>query len=332
MLQGELARRVAQARPVPPSPAEPSDFSTERAWANLESIVALGPRPADGPAAASARIYLTNRLAASGLQVEEVEFELPAGSDGRRRVASLLARLAGRSEDWLLVAAPYTSPEHEGIALAGANEGGSGAAIALELARALAEGERAYSYLDGDPVAGSRELAAEFVRRGLLASARAGLFLDRVGDAELILARDLHSSGPYRAIVWQSARDAGYASVFAADGFDAPEGGHRALSEAGFRQVVALIDAGHDRDTLLGAHAGGQADDLAQCAPESLGIVGTVALDALHTIEARLEQIDRYSSAPAEAARSYERERAADAAGAPRVALPPASAGGGGSR
>lgn len=343
MRQGSGTRSAVRSRPVPPIPVAPSDFSAERAWANLESIVALGPRPADGPAAAAARIYLTNRLVASGLQIEEIELDLepPAGSDRRRRVASLLARLDGRSKDWLLVAAPYTSPEREGAALPGANEGGSGAAIILELARALAEGDRAYSYLfafvagdgvDNDPVAGSRELARELVRRGLLESARAGLFLDRVGDAELLLARDLHSSGPYRAIVWQSARDQGYASVFATDGFDAPEGGHRALSEAGFRQIVALIDSGHDRDTLSGWRARRQVDDLAHCAPESLGIVGTVALDALRTIETRLEQIDRYSSAPADAAVSGEHDLEPASSGAPRVGLAPASAGTGGSQ
>ena len=135
MREGSGVPTAVRTRPAPPNPAAPSDFSTERAWANLESIVGLGPRAADSPAAAGARTYLKNRLTASGLQVEEleIELELPAGSDRRRRVSSLLARLEGRSKDWLLVAAPYTSPEHEGDALSGANEGGSGAAIVLEV-------------------------------------------------------------------------------------------------------------------------------------------------------------------------------------------------------
>jgi hypothetical protein len=272
------------------------------------------------------------------LHLEELEFELelPVGSERRRRVASLLARLDGPSEDLLLIAAPYTSPERDGASSRGVNEGASGSAVALELARALAEGERHYSYLfafiagDGvfdDPVAGSRELARELARRGLLERARAGLFLDRVGGEELQIARDLHSSGPYRDIVWETARERGFADVFASDGFDAPEGGHRALSAAGFRQVVALIDPGRDRGDPTRSRT--EPDDLAHCSPESLGIVGVVALDALRAIEARLDRIDRYASAPAGAARASQRDREAASVTAPRVEAAPASDGAG---
>jgi hypothetical protein len=318
----------------------PGDFSAERAWANLESIVEVGPRPAASPAAAAARNFVENRLAASGLELEELEFELPAaaasgnGDDAPRHATSLLARLDGPTPDLLLVAAPYTSPAREGASDAGANQGGSGAAVALELARALAEGERRYSYLfafiagDGDgvdPVAGSRELARVLAQRGLLERSRAALFLDRVGDAELRIARDLHSSGPYRDIVWERARARGHAAVFAEDGFDATAGGHRVLYEAGLSQIVALIGSSHAADLPPGEHARRESDELAHCAPESLGIVGTVALDALRTIESRLDRLDRYSSSPADMTRSSDRDREAASLTTPRAQSLPAS-------
>ena len=141
------------------APSGAATFSPERAWLHLESIVRRGPRPAGGEEAASVRTYLRNRLRASGFQVEIVEhpldapFPAPAGEAGApageagRLVKSLVARLPGPSEDLVLVVAPYTSPEPGGVPLPGANAGGSGAAVALELARALAEGPRHYSYL-----------------------------------------------------------------------------------------------------------------------------------------------------------------------------------------
>jgi len=305
-----------------PAPAGPGDFSSQRAWWNLEKLVGSKPRPAGSPRAAKARRYLTHRLAASGLQTEELTFDVELPDRSVRQVTSLMARLGGASEDLLIVAAPYTSPEREDGPTAGANQGGSGAAVALELARALAEGERSYTFLflfisgdgmPGDPLAGSRKLAEAIARRGLLARARAGLFLDRIGAAELRIARDLNSSGPYRDIVWNSARELGHASAFVVDEFDMPMGGHRVLRAAGLTQVVALIEPASLPVSGLDPVGRARSDELADCTERSLGIVGEVALDALGEIESRLARIDRYARAPAEATRDDARERRAAA-------------------
>lgn len=320
---------LPERRPVH---GEVDAFSPERAWVNLEAIASRDPRTLDSAAAEATRTYLRNRLLASGLQLAELEFELalpepaPAGSAGeggqggplvvrKRNVTSLLARLKGDSDDLLLVAAPYTSPEIDGRALGGSNAGGSGAAVALELARALAEGDRRYSYLfafiagdgvDADPAAGSRALAAELERRRILERVRAGMFLDRVGRAELRIARDLQSSGPYRDLVWETARDAGHGDAFADDGFASPDGGHSALRDAGLRQLVALIEP-------PGVDAPPAAAGIADCSPESLAVVGDVALDSLRRIEDRLARLDHYGAAPADATRRSERDREAAA-------------------
>jgi hypothetical protein len=279
----------------------------------LESIVRRGPRPAGGEEAAAVRTYLRNRLRASGFQVEIVEHALgapfpgPAEQGGApgRRVKSLVARLPGPSEDLVLVAAPYTSPERGGIPLPGANAGGSGAAVALELARALAEGPRHYSYLfvfvAGDgvgaaPLEGSREVAHHLARSGALARARAGLFLDRVGDAELLVRRDLHSSAPYRDIVWEQAEAHGYGDAFASEGFAELVAGHRAFGSAGLRQMVALVAPVSDG---VGDVTGSSEDALATCSSESLAAVGRVSLGSLRAIETRLDRMDRYAASPA---------------------------------
>ena len=311
----------AEAALAPAVQRDADDFSVDRAWVNLEAITARGPRAAGAPAADAARTYLRNRLQASGIQLAELELDVevaraapaPAasGTAARSRTAtSLLGRLKGESDDLLLVAAPYTSPEDAGGPVAGADAGASGAAVVLELARALAEGERRYSYLfvfiagDGvepDPVAGSRELAAELARRGILERVRAGLYLDRVGRPQLRIARDLESSAPYRELVWEAARASGHAEAFADEGFDAPGGGHSALRAAGLRQLVALVDTPSPSQASRPPATG-----TGDCAPASLDLVGTVALASLRRIEDRLAQIDDYAAAPAAATRRSE--------------------------
>ena len=96
----------------------------------------------------------------------------------------------------------------------------------------------------------------------------------------------------------QSARARGHGAFFASEEFDAPLAGHREFSEAGLRQVVALIDVSHGGVAAPGEHARSASDDLAHTSQESLGIVGVVSLDALRTIESRLARIDRYSREP----------------------------------
>ena len=328
--QGAALPAVGAAGSPPPAsmgPPGPGDFSAERAWLHLESMVRRGPRPVGGEQAARTRTYLVNRLRASGLQVRTHEFTfdppLPASSDTSpsaaetgsepRRAATILAELPGPSEDLILVVAPYTSPERSGVPLLGANAGGSGAAVALELARALAEGARHYTFLfvfvagdgvDSVPREGSRQIAQHLARREVLARVRAGLFLDRVGDAELVVLRDLHSSAPYRDIVWEQAESSGYAGVFASDGFAELTGGHREFGAAGLRRMVAVIDP-------AGGGADEEVDELATCSVGSLAAVGQVLLGSLRAIETRLDRMDRYAAAPAHAIRGDARDREA---------------------
>jgi len=326
-------------------PETAAAFSTERAWDHLDSISSTGPRAPDSRDAAAVRKYIRNRLAASALEVEEVEFQLQLAraSTGEapapRRMTSLIGLLSsgqGGNQDLLLVAAPYTSPERDGEAIDGIDQGGSGAAVALELARALAEGDRHYGYLfvfiagDGletDPIAGSRAVVGALRSRGLLERVRAGMFLDRVGHADLRIARDLQSSTPLRDIVWQTARKRGRDDAFATEGFDSPNAGHIALRAAGLRQLVALIDAGrasNDPDDS-GDSADGAAVRLDDCSQESLEIVGTVTLDSLREIEDRFWRLDNYAAGPADATRANARDREAAAIDAHPERVPPAS-------
>jgi hypothetical protein len=64
------------------------------------------------------------------------------------------------------------------------------------------------------------------------------------------------------------------------------------------RRVVAIEDTVFGGEDAPGLYADNEGDVLAHCAPESLEAVGTVAIDAVETIAARLAKIDRFARTP----------------------------------
>jgi len=191
----------------------------------------------------------------------------------------------------------------------GGNEGASGAALLLELARVLSTRRLAYTtqlvFLEGegDPEAeldwrGSRGLAARMAEEGDLDSIRLLVAFDRLCDADLHVARDIGSHRMYREEFFKVARRVRHRDAFpAGQPFERVRASHLAFLDRGVRASVALVD------THLGSERDEDGDEAARepsgrCTPESLEAVGVVTLEALHTIARRLEKIDRFSRSP----------------------------------
>lgn len=294
----------------------PGQFDVARAAANLEELLAGGARPPGSEAAQNARIFITDEVARVGLNTEQVVHSAARAGEAAE-FTSVLAYSAAAHDEILLFVAPYTSPIRPAGPVSCGNEGASGAAVALELVRALvrqpgrqdaAGNPRGYAlyfaFVSGDgafadPLAGSRSLAKELARRGILERVRAGFFVDRVGDTDLRIARDLNSSRSYREAVWQAARELGYAKSFESDGFATPVAGHRAFQAAGVGQMVALVDPVSGGDASPDDPGRSTGETIESCSSESLAVVGEVLLEAAREIEGRLIQIDRFVQAPA---------------------------------
>jgi len=70
LLAAALLALACASPPPPPAPAEPvRPFDAERAWEDLESLAAIGPRPSGSEGAARARSHLRSQLEALGLEV-----------------------------------------------------------------------------------------------------------------------------------------------------------------------------------------------------------------------------------------------------------------------
>jgi glutaminyl-peptide cyclotransferase len=277
---------------VAPGVADPAAarFDGAAAFRHLERLVAIGPRPAGTPAGTRAREYIVAELKRAGVQARTDAFDAQT-PDGRVPMANVIAVLPGRRPDVITIAGHYDTKVFREFRFVGANDGGSSAALLIELARALAARPHEYTYwivfFDGeeargtwtaaDSLYGSRHMAADLARRGVLP--RALIVADMIGDRDLNIRREAYSTPWLTELLWASAYRLGYAAHFLSDAI-AVEDDHAPFLRAGVPSAL-LID--FDYRPWHTAE-----DTLDKVSARSLQIVGDVLIDALPAVEERL--------------------------------------------
>ncbi len=295
-------------------------FSADRAWRDLQALSEIGARPVGSRGNQRARDYLGEQLEELGVEVEiwEVDYAKPkAGSPGADSatpsVRNLSAILPGtQSQDRIVLVAPFDSQSFENFEFIGANDGASGAAVVLEVARAirshplpyateivLLDGESPFRLPDERPgfhrEVGSFGLASRLAAEGV-SGTRLIVYLNRVGDADLRIARDLMSHRIYREEFWKAAATLGRDHAFSRDAvYESVGVSQSSFAQIGLRQIVSIVDTSFGGDQPPGLYAGTVDDTIERCAPESLETVGMVVLEALDAISTRLAKIDRFA-------------------------------------
>ena len=272
--------------------SSPPRFDGAMALRHVERLVAIGPRPAGSPAGARARQYIVGELkrASVDAQVRSFEADTP---NGRLRMANVIGVLPGRRPDVVMLAGHYDTKWFRDIRFVGANDGGSSAALLLELARALGAGPREYTYwivfFDGeearenwtaaDSLYGSRRLAAELGRTKRLP--RAMVLVDMIGDRDLDIRQESSSTPWLTELIWASARRLRYDAHFLPEALSV-EDDHAPFLRLGVPATL-LID--FDYPPWHTAE-----DTVDKVSADSLRIVGEVLLEALPSIEQRLSR------------------------------------------
>ena len=137
------------------------------------------------------------------------------------------------------------------------------------------------------------------------------VYLNRIGDADLHIARDLLSHRIYREEFWKAAQRLDRTDVFHMDApFESTGLKHRDLSTIGLRRIVSLVDTTFGGDEPPGLYAGTEQDTMQRCSPESLEAVGSVVLEGLEAISKWLIKIDHFSRLPLEPTSAPEPEAA----------------------
>jgi len=116
------------------------NFSGEQAFAHVQHLVDLGPRPAGSEALEKSRLYIIEQLKSAGWTVARSEFS-DQTPRGKVAFVNLIARF-GTSEKkeaaQFLLCSHYDTKTFDTIRFVGANDGGSSTGLLIEMARVLA--------------------------------------------------------------------------------------------------------------------------------------------------------------------------------------------------
>jgi hypothetical protein len=280
-------------------------FDAERAFADLRALVALGPRPPGSDAAAGTRELITTRLRQAGWPVREHSFEAEPPDRDPVAMINLIAELPGAEPGWILFGTHYDTKRIGGVRFVGANDGASGVALLLELARQLATSERPYGvrllFFDGeeafgphitpeDGLYGSRALAEQMHQSGELARAHALVIVDLVADADLGLVDDRNSSPRLRRLLQETASDLGLEHAATGGGPGLIIDDHVSFAESGLTEVLCLIDLRFGDRTMPGPFWHTARDDLGAVSAESLNTVGQLVVEFYKRLAGALQE------------------------------------------
>lgn len=285
------ARKTGPARPAPST----LTFDGGRAYDHLRQMVSFGPRPAGSPAIERTRGYITDQLKALGITATPQPFDAQTPV-GRIHMVNLIGTIPGARKERLVLAGHYDTKLFREFRFVGANDGGSSAALLLEMARVLKARRNTLTvellFLDGeeatlrdwggtDHTYGSQHYVDAAKKSGGLAGLKALVLVDMVGDRDLRIMRETLSTKWMTDAIWATAKRLGYGSTFV-DEATRIEDDHIPFLEAGV-QAVDVIDLEYPAWHTA-------SDTLDQTSARSLEIVGKVVEGSWGPIEARLSK------------------------------------------
>jgi glutaminyl-peptide cyclotransferase len=212
-------------------PERPLDFDGSAAYAHVQVQCDLGPRPTGSAAARATGDYIISQLEGQGWLVETQDFthrETPVRNIVGRSPAS--PDPGAEDAPIILVGAHYDTRrsadrEDPTVPVLGANDGASGVAVLLELARVLERDRLRHNvwltffdaedngHLDGwDWCVGSSYMAAQ-----LEVAPDAVIVLDMVGDADQQFYFEGNSDPALQQQLWELAATLGYTETFVSE-------------------------------------------------------------------------------------------------------------------
>ncbi|MHB0912489.1 MAG: M28 family peptidase [Armatimonadota bacterium] len=198
--------------------AQAPKFDSARAYRYLTAQCDFGPRPVGTPAHEATAEYLAGELRSCTDSVELQTFKHVLG--GRERMLTNIVARFGVGEGVLLCAhwdtRPTADEELDRVSrkqpILGANDGASGVAVLLELARIFKEKPPAVPVtivlFDGEDYGPGSEqmyLGAKYFAAHLPAKYRYGILLDMVGDSDLNVYREENSPKAVVDRIWQAS-------------------------------------------------------------------------------------------------------------------------------
>jgi glutaminyl-peptide cyclotransferase len=225
-----LVAPTTSLSPIPvltstPTPAvSAGKFDGTSAFQYVQAQMAIGPRPTGSDAGRKTGDYIVAQLRKYGWQVEEQEF-VYRGVPGRNITAKVgdgPVALIGAHYDTRRLADNDPDPSLRNEPVPGANDGASGVAVLLELARTLdkerLKNEVWLTFFDAEDngrldgwefIAGSQEMAGRLTEKPEMV-----IIADMIGDRDQQLYKEQNSNPELVARIWDLAARLGYGEVF----------------------------------------------------------------------------------------------------------------------
>jgi glutaminyl-peptide cyclotransferase len=264
------------------------EFNSQRAIGDVEYQLALGPRTVSSQAHEKAVDWMVQQLQTAGWEVDVQE-----GTMDGQPIRNIVAKW-GVGSPWIILGAHYDSRlvadhdprlDYRTTSVPGANDGASGVAVLLELARVLPGRINAQSRyqqvwlvlfdaedngkLPGwDWILGSRYFAANLTQ-----SPNAVVVLDMIGDANLNIKQLSNSDKRLNAEIWSIAKKLGFETEFIPLIGYTIQDDHTPFLERGI-PAADIIDFDYPYWHTT-------SDTLDKVSPASLKIVGDVMLEWL---------------------------------------------------
>ena len=137
----EIERYCARAEVL----AAITGLNGERAFNDLCQLVQLGPRPAGSENLERARAYIERQLSAAGAEVRDDPF-VATTPMGKIPMVNVMGVINGENPTVVILAGHYDTARIDGVQFVGANDGGSSAALLLEMARVLSRRTNTFTY------------------------------------------------------------------------------------------------------------------------------------------------------------------------------------------
>jgi hypothetical protein len=290
-----------ESLPKPSAPSGPPSFSGQQAYDYLLRITSFGPRNPNSAGHANALTYLSTTLGAFADSVRIQSFTQKGYGGEVLHLSNVIASFNPESRSRILLCTHWdTRPRADrdrdvsrwDEPILGANDGGSGSAVLLEIASILSrhrspvgvdlvlfDGED-YGFEGDTPnyLLGSRYFAKT---KPAGYAPRFGILLDMIGDAQLEIPREGHSmtyAPDIVELVWKKAGELGYTQFVDREGEPITDD-HLPLNEVGIK-TIDLIDFAYPDETHRYWHT--HEDTPEKCSPESLEAVGTVLIHIIY--------------------------------------------------
>jgi Zn-dependent M28 family amino/carboxypeptidase len=204
-----------------------AQFSGNRAYAHVLAQVAIGPRPVGTEAGWEAGEQIIAELKKLEWQVHTQEFVF-RGVKGRNVIATSGSGpvvILGAHYDTRPVADRDADPEKQHLPILGANDGASGVAVLLELARVLDVGATRrqvwLAFFDAEDRGGIENwpysVGANLMVQQLNVDPEAVVIVDMVGDIEQGIFYERYSDRALSQEIWKVADVLGYGNTMIAE-------------------------------------------------------------------------------------------------------------------